>query len=247
VSVLVPQQVELQQLRQYLYFCTSKASKLSTSSSRRILSRRREAGRYASGAVPHPALASPYVTISQNTSAYVSICQYTSVYVSACCRGGAKQDETRPPHCHTLRRAAAYLYVYIRTYTRAAYTRIRTRIRAYMYAHIRGTSQQRGALCVCIYIDGRSGSQSRTTVPSCSASQALHRGICEHNRERVNCKQCGGVEHLRAQPPKKHVQAIRQVKHLRAQPSKKQLQAMRRGEHLRAQPPKKSLQAMRKV
>ncbi len=51
-------------------------------------------------------------------------------------------------------------------------------------------------------------------------------------------------EHLRAQPPKKPVQAMRRGEHLRAQPPKKQVQAMRRGEHLRAQPPKKQVQAM---
>jgi hypothetical protein len=59
-----------------------------------------------------------------------------------------------------------------------------------------------------------------------------------------------GVEHLRAQPPKKRVQGMRGVEHLRAQPHTKQLQALRaiiRGiEHLRAQPHTKQLQAVRR-
>jgi hypothetical protein len=38
------------------------------------------------------------------------------------------------------------------------------------------------------------------------------------------------VEHLRAQPRKKQVQAMRRVEHLRAQPKKKPVQAMRRVE-----------------
>jgi hypothetical protein len=53
-------------------------------------------------------------------------------------------------------------------------------------------------------------------------------------------------EHPRAQPPEKRLQAMRRVGHLRAQPPKKQVQGMRRGEHLRAQPPKKPLQGMRR-
>jgi hypothetical protein len=99
--------------------------------------------------------------------------------------------------------------------------------------------------------------------------------ICEHNRQReagashaagrasasTTAKGTGASsaaergEHLRAQPPKKQVQAVRRVEHLRTQvvlcgcvtqPHKKRVQAMRRGEHLQAQPPKKHVQAMRR-
>jgi hypothetical protein len=40
---------------------------------------------------------------------------------------------------------------------------------------------------------------------------------------------------------------MRWVEHLRAQPRKEQVQAMRRVEHLQAQPHKKPVQAMRRV
>jgi hypothetical protein len=70
-------------LRQYLYFCTSKASKLSTWAGARH-------GTHPSAHAPpssHFLLlirqhTSAYVSIRQHTSAYVSIRQHTSVYVS---------------------------------------------------------------------------------------------------------------------------------------------------------------------
>ena len=65
-------------MRQYSYFCTSKASKLSTC--RQLFSQVRHT-RYHSLrlARQHPHLhTSAYVSIRQHTSAYVSICQHTT-------------------------------------------------------------------------------------------------------------------------------------------------------------------------
>ena len=51
-------------------------------------------------------------------------------------------------------------------------------------------------------------------------------------------------EHLRAQPPKKQVQAMWRIEHMRAQPSKAHVQGLRRGGHLRAQPQKEQVQGL---
>jgi hypothetical protein len=183
VSVLVPQQVELQQLRQYLYFCTSTASKLSTSSSRRILSRRREAGRYGSAAVPHPALASPYVSICQNPSTYVSICQHMSAYVSACCRGGGSSRTTRVRHTATpsggLPRICMHISAPIRVRRIHVYACVYVPRRC-MHIYAAPRSSVEHCVCVCIYRDGagvRGG-------PLCLAA--------------LQAKRCIG--HMRAQP-----------------------------------------------
>jgi hypothetical protein len=87
--------VSIRQLRQYLYFCTSKASKLSTilrsssSCSRCICS----LCSLSLTCIRQHTLA--YVSIRQHTSAYVSIRQHTSAYAapvpSAACRSPGRR------------------------------------------------------------------------------------------------------------------------------------------------------------
>jgi hypothetical protein len=61
--------------RQYLYFCTSKASKLSTCAGAEAYEARHVVR------APRLRHTSAYVSIRQHTSAYVSIRQHTSAYV----------------------------------------------------------------------------------------------------------------------------------------------------------------------
>jgi hypothetical protein len=80
-----------------LYFCASKASKLSTS----------QRARMSKGTSPTTKVALPNVAPCQHTSAYVSIRQHTSAYVSIRQhRAGRRRQQSRS------RKLRYYIYIY---------------------------------------------------------------------------------------------------------------------------------------
>ena len=158
-------------------------------------------------------------------SAYVSIRQHTSAPAVEAARSRTIRVLDTATPSGQLPRICMFIFAPIRLRHIHVYACVyMPRICMHIYAAPRSSVEH----CVCVYIYGRSGSERRTTVPSCSASKALDRAYASTTVKESSANNAGGVEHLRAQPPKKHVQAIRRVEHLRAQPSKKQLQAMRK-------------------
>jgi hypothetical protein len=128
-------------LRQYLYFCTSKASKLRTLDVVSCVSERREGDQRSAllqqrQLPPHPeqaqvAKSSAYVSIRQHTSAYVSIRQHTSAYVTAVAASGASTLRQPSAYVSVRQRTSAYVSVRQRT---SAYVSVRQRTSAYLAA-----------------------------------------------------------------------------------------------------------------